>query len=383
MLKEIQIFLVNLCALLPYFIQGLAFYYLQLGYINIALLFTLLAPLIEELYRGFARLFNVNSTFGATLKLITNFTNFTNFTTLIIIWHSAGICGLTEIVIMWCASALRHSFFMVNMDLYKCKVTISIKKYTLNLGWSNKFIPFVTLFFHYILGNYELNNFLIVVQSIGMVFPLIKKINNYDKIYGRTLIAFLFIYIGINYFLVSEFIMKIWGTIMLFLALNELNSFNKNKLLIILVWILPLFYYLHYDIKYIFKVIFVNWTSDAIQLFGGKFCQKKGLLNQTPFPTISPNKTVGGYIFGLVFTRAFCNFINWFFNLNIEISLLFSIFLITTGMIGDILMSYCKRMNHLKDSSSFVLSHGGILDRIDSLGFPLFIYTIKLFITSW
>ena len=48
--------------------------------------------------------------------------------------------------------------------------------------------------------------------------------------------------------------------------------------------------------------------------------------------------------------------------------------------IGDIFFSYIKRLIMLKDFSSILGSHGGILDRLDSMFFVTIIFQIYLFL---
>ena len=95
---------------------------------------------------------------------------------------------------------------------------------------------------------------------------------------------------------------------------------------------------------------------------------------------ISPNKTIAGVIGSFIFSTFPILFIYFFNNhefLNTEnlflsvktfiLSLLFS-FICQTG---DILISYFKRKNKLKDASNILPGHGGLLDRIDGLIFLL------------
>ena len=92
---------------------------------------------------------------------------------------------------------------------------------------------------------------------------------------------------------------------------------------------------------------------------------------------ISPNKTysgmIGGYFLSLIFLSYFFNWDNnqvtiyWF---------IATILLSTISQIGDIIISYFKRLSKIKNTGKIIPGHGGLLDRIDGMifAFPLFYF---------
>ena len=110
--------------------------------------------------------------------------------------------------------------------------------------------------------------------------------------------------------------------------------------------------------------------SDIGGYFVGKFYGKKRITK------ISPNKTYAGAFGSFVFSVVPILLI-FVFDLNLQglnlsfklilLSLLFSLIC----QIGDIIVSYSKRLNKVKNTGNILPGHGGLLDRIDGLIFVM------------
>jgi phosphatidate cytidylyltransferase len=106
------------------------------------------------------------------------------------------------------------------------------------------------------------------------------------------------------------------------------------------------------------------WGSDVGAYFAGSFWGKTKL-----FPDISPNKTLEGCAGGVVFSSMLFITSAVFLKIPIMHALLLAPIASICGQIGDFSESAFKRELGVKDSGTMFGSHGGFLDRIDSLLF--------------
>jgi phosphatidate cytidylyltransferase len=109
--------------------------------------------------------------------------------------------------------------------------------------------------------------------------------------------------------------------------------------------------------------------SDTLAYEVGRRFGKRKLIEH-----ISPNKTVEGLIAGLL-SGTVAMFLNLIFNTETTSlrALFISFIFISFGVLGDLFVSKIKRTLSVKDSSSLLPGHGGLLDRVDSylLSFPV------------
>ena len=118
-------------------------------------------------------------------------------------------------------------------------------------------------------------------------------------------------------------------------------------------------------------LISVSLSDIAAYEYGRRYGKRKLAKN------ISPNKTVEGFLAGLIL-GVFVNFFVLSNNLELTLTqcLLLSVVFILFATIGDLFESKLKRSIDIKDASSLLPGHGGVLDRIDSqlLSFPVLVF---------
>ncbi len=123
-------------------------------------------------------------------------------------------------------------------------------------------------------------------------------------------------------------------------------------------------------LSFFLLVITICISTDIGGYIFGKIIRGPKLIKK-----VSPNKTYAGMFGGFFLSFLIIiliNNLNLFsvdFNvyslLNISIILLISL----VSQIGDIILSYFKRLSKVKDTGKIIPGHGGILDRIDGMIF--------------
>ena len=132
----------------------------------------------------------------------------------------------------------------------------------------------------------------------------------------------------------------------------------------------------------VITMIIAVYATDIFAFYVGK------LLGRHPlFPSVSPKKTIEGAVGGFVFS-SIAMIILWLVDF-IPVFHIFDYLAIAVcagvfGQLGDLVESKIKREVGVKDSSNILLTHGGFLDRFDSLAvvaplFWIFMY-IKFFV---
>jgi phosphatidate cytidylyltransferase len=116
----------------------------------------------------------------------------------------------------------------------------------------------------------------------------------------------------------------------------------------------------------------ITWVCDTAAMAAGSSIGGPQLA-----PVLSPKKThagaIGGTLGGVITALALGKFVlnrqGWSFT-DGQL-LLFGLAVSIVGQVGDIAESLFKREAGLKDSSSLIPGHGGVLDRLDSLYFVI------------
>jgi phosphatidate cytidylyltransferase len=116
-------------------------------------------------------------------------------------------------------------------------------------------------------------------------------------------------------------------------------------------------------------------VSDSSQYYSGRAFGRRALA-----PTVSPKKTIEGAIGGIVVGTAFMSVAGRlaFPSAPFGWLVLLGLAIVTLGIVGDLFESKLKRVAGVKDSSTLIPGHGGVLDRIDALllATPVFYFVL-------
>jgi phosphatidate cytidylyltransferase len=110
-------------------------------------------------------------------------------------------------------------------------------------------------------------------------------------------------------------------------------------------------------------LIVVIAASDSAQYYTGRAFGRRKLA-----PAVSPAKTVEGAIGGIVMAgvAAVVAGMYWMPAQSLPALAVLGVLLAAFGMAGDLFESLLKRSAGVKDSSTLIPGHGGVLDRLDS-----------------
>ena len=200
----------------------------------------------------------------------------------------------------------------------------------------------------------------------------------YKNLFNRLLFSFLFLAVFFIA-LYSKYLLLGLGTIIYLFIFYEILKFFKTYFKFILFYLFSsylfflLYFFNFYDYKLFNIFVLTIILLDSFSYFTGIIIGKYYI-----FKSISPKKTLEGYLGGIFFTNILILSYIFLFQKEYEITilLLFVNLIILTSILGDLIQSYFKRKNNIKDSSNFLPGHGGYFDRFDSFLFSIIFLTI-------
>ncbi len=203
----------------------------------------------------------------------------------------------------------------------------------------------------------------------------------------RILTSIILIPLSLFFIIKGSYYFNIFILIVLFFSLREW-SFVKQKKVFYFIGLIFLFFsfYTVYELRnlnnnYFFFLLTLSIciaTDVGGYVFGNLFKGPK-------LTGISPNKTytgvIGSYFFSILIVSLVSYKSYYFFN-DIQISvnlIIFTILISTISQLGDLTISYFKRLFKIKDTGKIIPGHGGILDRIDGM---IFAFPVSYIILS-
>tara|TARA_B100000131_G_C17962657_1_gene551079 strand:- start:22 stop:690 length:669 start_codon:yes stop_codon:yes gene_type:complete len=190
------------------------------------------------------------------------------------------------------------------------------------------------------------------------------------------------------FFIFQETLFFVFFLCVLFIATSyEWIKMNKRDVLkiigvvyIFFAFILAYFLREKFSLGLFILVLIICIFTDLGGYIFGKFFKGPKLIK------ISPKKTytgaIGSFILslvgGLIYIKYISSSNNLYFNLSIsadvalgEMYYLLILIISLISQIGDLIISYFKRLAKVKDTGNILPGHGGILDRIDGIIFAI------------
>jgi phosphatidate cytidylyltransferase len=200
----------------------------------------------------------------------------------------------------------------------------------------------------------------------------------------RILSSLMLIPITLFFIIKGSFLFIIFISICLSVIIYEWHMMSKKKSYRIIGFIFLFFsfytiYKLRIDNDY-WMILFITIICASTDIGGYTF----GKIFKGPKLTkFSPNKTytgmIGGYLLSLISSIILINFY-YIEELSIKL-IIFVIIISTISQVGDIIISYYKRLSKIKDTGKIIPGHGGLLDRADGMIFA-FPFSYLIFLTG-
>jgi phosphatidate cytidylyltransferase len=198
------------------------------------------------------------------------------------------------------------------------------------------------------------NEFIKRVLSAFLMIPFVLFVIIEGSFLFNFFISICFIITAYEWFQMSKSnIQKIFGLFFIIISFYSIfkirNDFNQDYFHILLIAIICI-------------------STDTGGYVFGKLLKGPKLIK------FSPNKTyagvIGSFLLSIIITILFFELTLKIFNHRFTVeTFIFVLAVSLVSQIGDIIISYFKRLSKIKDTGNIIPGHGGILDRIDGMIF--------------
>ncbi len=201
-----------------------------------------------------------------------------------------------------------------------------------------------------------------------------------NNLFKRTLSSIILMPLVFYSIIKGSYILIFFTLTCFLIAIYEWYMMTKKKTLrifgfLFLIFSFYSFHELTVELSLALFVILICISTDVGGYIFGRMFKGPKLIK------ISPKKTyagmIGSYLLSLLCLVIITNFINYS-SISKQIIAL-TLIISTVSQIGDIIISYFKRLSKIKDTGRIIPGHGGLLDRIDGMifTFPV-VYLLNL-----
>ena len=198
----------------------------------------------------------------------------------------------------------------------------------------------------------------------------------------RILSSLILIPLSFFFIIKGSYLFNFFLFICFCLTIYEWHMMSKRKIYYLSGIIFLIFsFFLTYSLRnvsneqsllfFLFVIIICISTDVGGYIFGNLFKGPK-------LTKLSPNKTysgmIGSYFLAIIFSLLLIKNSNLITGKTYDVTLELFVMIIlisTTSQIGDLIVSFFKRLSKIKDTGNLIPGHGGLLDRIDGLLFAM------------
>ena len=198
----------------------------------------------------------------------------------------------------------------------------------------------------------------------------------------RVLSSLILIPLSFFFIIKGSYLFNFFLFICFCLTIYEWHMMSKRKIYYLSGIIFLIFsFFLTYSLRnvsneqsllfFLFVIIICISTDVGGYIFGNLFKGPK-------LTKLSPNKTysgmIGSYFLAIISSLLLIKNSNLITGKTFDVTLELFVMVIlisTTSQIGDLIVSFFKRLSKIKDTGNLIPGHGGLLDRIDGLLFAM------------